>query len=1171
MLGTFNGNGTLTGSTGLFPDSGLQPRANSNKLIISEEAILSEGAEKLQPLFDDGKNISIKFQKDFNNGLINSQRYEIISLETVDSSPSALYKITLDKDIEEQDGWVEDSVGTLTSTLKMTLRLEIKREYEEFQGRFFVKILSNIITAQYLEQQIDVQENQIFNSRKQIFALITTGLVFGAGINSNNQQYNSNYGQSAIANITSNAPGANGATVTTQSAWQEQLKFGGNTVVSNWFIDEMYFAAHQPNKTPNFNESGYANTGQYNWIFPANNDYQLDVSISGSLMNHTLPGGSDLNTGSIQFGDSATGVNWSHFGSGGNNPPSDNVYNSDGGMINGLEGIEQANAYYNNYTGGPKAPRAWRSQIFVGNNPSQYVEEVYGPSGSQGFYMHLSYSTVGVNLHDGVNLKGSDATDPGGWYDNADHVGSYKYNSDFKAQINLQAIQNNNTQGGYARMVCNVPQNNTGVNLEEKTKTQWDPVGSNILGNYSASNEQFIAQLAGGNKFTFSNDTSQEVFTILDVNVKRIYNHTGWNRKMVWHKNNHYYEEDPNTVHYAWHKFVEASSDFGTNNATVNSRFSDLKTMIKRFGAADNRRVCYILRLDKDPRDLLSNPEALGGTSSTVESDFIQFQQPYVTENDSKISENPAVFETEPKEDLDLDIYYEATQAYPLKLEENNSDYSYISASVGDRVTCSLISANSSPQSGIGGISYSDNRVKSWNGNIVTLEIGLFSQSPNPSDPAAQTTIFAGKTLSFHKRDYSFITYEIEEILADDVGNDSEISITYSNVLYITKVKLKPQPVSVGLSYFNCFSFGNGVESNRIRDDFNQQFIKNGVKASTILQEQYLEDRRTSGLIFSGLYNKNTSLNDLNQFIMAEKITKELEPTYGSIQKLFARDSDLIALCEDKIVQIFADKDAIFNADGNPQLVASNRVLGLARPFVGEYGISKNPETFASSSYRAYFADKQRGAVLRLSMDGLTPISDAGMKDWFRDKLKGDYFNIVGSYDTNKDHYNITFDSGSNFNSAADFKSELSSVTVSYKESVKGWVSFKGFIQESGVSCVNTYFTVRDGSLYSHDNTMNYNQFYVNNQSSYITSVFNNSPTTVKHFNTLNYDGQQGWFCDFFNTDLHDDGQTLGDFINKENKYFATIFNSGSISGTEDTSSFGFQGIGIANSIQINI
>ena len=34
------------------------------------------------------------------------------------------------------------------------------------------------------------------------------------------------------------------------------------------------------------------------------------------------------------------------------------------------------------------------------------------------------------------------------------------------------------------------------------------------------------------------------------------------------------------------------------------------------------------------------------------------------------------------------------------------------------------------------------------------------------------------------------------------------------------------------LDYFNCFSFANGVESNRIRDDFNTMTIAKGVKAS---------------------------------------------------------------------------------------------------------------------------------------------------------------------------------------------------------------------------------------------------------------------------------------------------------------------------------------------------
>ena len=181
---------------------------------------------------------------------------------------------------------------------------------------------------------------------------------------------------------------------------------------------------------------------------------------------------------------------------------------------------------------------------------------------------------------------------------------------------------------------------------------------------------------------------------------------------------------------------------------------------------------------------------------------------------------------------------------------------------------------------------------------------------------------------------------------------------------------------------------------------------------------------------------------------MADTVTKDLLPTYGSIQKLFARNDDLIALCQDKIVQIPADKDIIFNADGNPQLTASNKVLGQARPFVGEYGISKNPESFASESYRAYFTDKQRGAVLRLSMDGLTPISDAGMSTYFKDKLKEDAFKIVGSYDTYKKEYNLTIDGGSKTINENNKRSN--SVTARYKDNVRGWVRFKCCILERG-------------------------------------------------------------------------------------------------------------------------
>ena len=148
-------------------------------------------------------------------------------------------------------------------------------------------------------------------------------------------------------------------------------------------------------------------------------------------------------------------------------------------------------------------------------------------------------------------------------------------------------------------------------------------------------------------------------------------------------------------------------------------------------------------------------------------------------------------------------------------------------------------------------------------------------------------------------------------------------------------------------------------------------------------------------------------MNNTNQFIQAEKITKDTNPTYGSIQKLHARDSDLVAFCEDRILKVQANKDALYNADGSTNVVATNRVLGSIKPFIGDYGISLNPESFAVDSYRAYFTDTSRGAVLRLSQDGITPISDYGMKDRFKDNLKGKN-RIIGSYDEEKAEYNLT-------------------------------------------------------------------------------------------------------------------------------------------------------------------
>ena len=378
------------------------------------------------------------------------------------------------------------------------------------------------------------------------------------------------------------------------------------------------------------------------------------------------------------------------------------------------------------------------------------------------------------------------------------------------------------------------------------------------------------------------------------------------------------------------------------------------------------------------------------------------------------------------------------------------------------------------------------------------------------------------------------------------------------------------------LSWFNCYSFNNGVESNRIRDDFNAVTLDKGVKASTVLEETYRAEKRQSGLIYSGIYNSDTGVNNLNQFIQAEKITKDVNPTYGSIQKLFSRNTDLLVFCEDRVVRIQANKDALFNADGNVNIVATSSVLGQTLPFAGDYGISTNPESFAADNYRVYFTDQQRGAVLRLSMDGITPISDYGMSDYFKDLFAQKKSIVLGSYDDKKGEYNVTVPSNN--------------VTVSYKEKVRGWSSFKSFYPEQAISVGNNYYTLKNALPYQHHVEtsasgvpVERNTFYGEYTPSSVTVLLNDAPDVIKTYKTLNYEGSQskvnrettnastgyynltdkeGWSAVSIETDKQKGSVT--EFIEKEGKWFNYIKGENDNKNLK-TNEFSFQGIGRAN------
>jgi hypothetical protein len=187
-------------------------------------------------------------------------------------------------------------------------------------------------------------------------------------------------------------------------------------------------------------------------------------------------------------------------------------------------------------------------------------------------------------------------------------------------------------------------------------------------------------------------------------------------------------------------------------------------------------------------------------------------------------------------------------------------------------------------------------------------------------------------------------------------------------------------------SDFNAFCFGNGVESIQIRDDFNSPKMEFSPRANSTI-EGYDQQTLVQALTYSGVYQQTTAVNRLNEFNLSLGNFKYLDRFFGSIQKLYSRDTDLVVFQENKVSKVLYGKNLLSDSTGGGVVASIPEVLGTQISYVGEYGISNNPESFARWGNNLFFTDARRGAVLALQGDGLFEISSRGMKNWFKANL----------------------------------------------------------------------------------------------------------------------------------------------------------------------------------------
>jgi hypothetical protein len=144
---------------------------------------------------------------------------------------------------------------------------------------------------------------------------------------------------------------------------------------------------------------------------------------------------------------------------------------------------------------------------------------------------------------------------------------------------------------------------------------------------------------------------------------------------------------------------------------------------------------------------------------------------------------------------------------------------------------------------------------------------------------------------------------------------------------------------------------------------------------------------RTGSVTYSDPFLIDVQTNGLSSFNPTLANFYDLNYIHGSVRYMHNRDDSVIFLQDKKCGLFPVNRNLVQYADGGQNLTVSTDVVGTPQYYQGEFGVNNNPESVAVEAGRLYFADIRNGKVIRISRDGITPISEQGMDSYFKDKF----------------------------------------------------------------------------------------------------------------------------------------------------------------------------------------
>jgi hypothetical protein len=246
-------------------------------------------------------------------------------------------------------------------------------------------------------------------------------------------------------------------------------------------------------------------------------------------------------------------------------------------------------------------------------------------------------------------------------------------------------------------------------------------------------------------------------------------------------------------------------------------------------------------------------------------------------------------------------------------------------------------------------------------------------------------------------------------------GNETVIEISNGDVYFrVRSCIVSSQDIDI-LKFTNASSRNSVVEF--IEDYSVSDFFAS--KASSIGRPfAYIPDAKTvhrrSSITYSDPYMLDSERLGLSSFNLSLANWKDLGLAEGSIQSLINRNEAITVIQQSKSSNIPVNRNIVEYTAGKSNLTVSKKVLGETSYYAGNFG-TNNPESVVERFGVVYFVDVEAGKIIRLSADGITPISEKGMGSFFEEKFKNliensDRVRAVGGFDPDNEEYLISIE-----------------------------------------------------------------------------------------------------------------------------------------------------------------